>query len=397
MILFSSLNSGISLHLQINHFMHTGYMKLKYIAFLLLIFVGFVSCSDDNPEPELQSGRTVLVYMIESNLGSSLQSNIDNMIKGAQKQNLNGGHLIIYYSPTGQEPELIELKEGANGIVTRNHIKNYAIQSAIDPKVMNSVIQDVVTMYPGESYGLILSSHGMSWLPTEYTSMLRSFGEENKKSMEINELAEGLPNDLFDYILIDACYMGSIECVYELRHKTDYIIASAAEIWAYGFPYQTIIPYLFSGTAQVEKIAKTYYDFYENMKDYSNATVVVVKTDELDNLTTATRNILTNTPLDSIYALSRVSMQRYDRFNTALLYDFDEYISKLDSTEKYNDFSAALNKAVVCKYNTETDFYGKKFTHYSGLSVYIPRSKYITLNNWYWNPEQLEWATAVYK
>ena len=50
--------------------------------------------------------------------------------------------------------------------------------------------------------------------------------------MEIDDLAKGLPDDLFDFILFDACYMASVECTYELRNKAEYILASPTETMA---------------------------------------------------------------------------------------------------------------------------------------------------------------------
>ena len=73
--------------------------------------------------------------------------------------------------------------------------------------------------------------------------MLKSFGAEGGKNMEIYELAEGIPDEYhFDFLLFDVCSMGGIECVYELRDKADYIVASPAEVLVAGFPYKNILP-----------------------------------------------------------------------------------------------------------------------------------------------------------
>lgn len=369
-------------------------MKFKLIALFITLCLGFTGCSENEDNSEEQSNRTVLVYMIESTLGSSLQENLNSMIQGTTTKNLNNGHLIVYYSSTGKEPELFEIKE-VNGVTTKHHLKDYEVQSAISPEVMNNVIKDVVSLYPSKSYGLILSSHGMAWLPTNYTSMLRSFGEENGKNMEIYELAEALPkNNFFDYILFDACYMGSIECLYELRNNTEYIISSPTEIWSFGFPYQNLIPYLFADEPQVKEIAETYYTFYNERTQYNNATISVVDTKYLEELATITHNIINQAGINTVYSLPLSNMQYYDRFSKHLLYDFDEFIENIATEDQYHLFSIARDNAIIYKNNTEYDFEGRKINHFSGLSTYIPRQTYPTLNNWY---TQLAWYKAVYE
>ena len=76
---------------------------------------------------------------------------------------------------------------------------------------MYKVIKETTELFPAESYGLVLSSHGTSWLPGNFSS-LRSFGEENGQYMEITEMNEALEGFHFDFMLFDACYMSGIEC-----------------------------------------------------------------------------------------------------------------------------------------------------------------------------------------
>ena len=73
--------------------------------------------------------------------------------------------------------------------------------------------------------------------------------------MDLPDLAEVLSPYRFDYILFDACFMGSVEVLYELRHSARYFIASPAEILADGFPYHLILPYLI-GKLELEKVAQ---------------------------------------------------------------------------------------------------------------------------------------------
>lgn len=376
-------------------------MLKRIFLYILVVCCIFTSCKNEDTEPGEHSARTVLVYMISSNLGNYMQNNINSMIAGATPENLNYGHLVVFYSKNSKEAELFEIKQGANGVVTRNHIKDYTDQSAVSPDVMMGVIKDVVDLYPSDSYGMVLSSHGTSWLPTEYKNMLRSFGEENGKKMEINELAKGIPDNLFDYLLFDACYMGSIECIYELKNKADYIISSPTEVLADGFPYSKIISNLFANIPQLENVVDAFYNYYQNSSS-PYATVSLTKTSELENLANISREIITGSGMETIYSLPLSDMQILERLSTYgpfLLYDFDDYISRLATNEQYSRFSAAMQKAIIRKHSTKESYYmapGRPYpiNHFSGLSTYIPQEKRTKLNEWY---QQLMWYQSAYK
>ena len=105
--------------------------------------------------------------------------------------------------------------------------------------------------------------------------------------MDIIELAETLSPYHFDFILFDACYMGTIEVAYELKDVCDYIICSPTEILSDGFPYNKIVNKLFSQPLQVKAVAEDQYSYYNSQKGIlKSAAICVVKTDGLDNLST---------------------------------------------------------------------------------------------------------------
>lgn len=166
-------------------------MKFKLITLFIILCLGFTSCSE-NETPEPRTPRTILVYMMANNsLNSFASKNIESMIEGATGKNLNGGNLIVYYAPSGSNPELLQIKE-ENGIVKKFHLKDYEKQNSADPDVMRSVISEVVSQYPADSYGLVLWSHGTAWLPSDYQNKLKAFGQDGNNWMEIDDLAKGV-------------------------------------------------------------------------------------------------------------------------------------------------------------------------------------------------------------
>ena len=159
-------------------------MKLKLLLLLVPLLGIWTGCSDD--EPEIQtSTRTVLVYMMANNsLEKFTDDNIDAMIEGASYGRLNNGNLLIYYAGSGTDDHsLYTIADNQTQLV-----KQYDEQDPTDPAVMQQVIADVVSQYPAESYGLILWSHGTGWLPSDFNSMLRAFGQDGNRWMEIDEL-----------------------------------------------------------------------------------------------------------------------------------------------------------------------------------------------------------------
>ncbi|MDR1161632.1 MAG: hypothetical protein LBK45_04750 [Tannerellaceae bacterium] len=375
-------------------------MKRKYILWTMLFLIVLNSCLDTDDLGDKRAVRTVFAYMIASNLGGNLTRNIDDMIAVATPDNLNGGKLVVFYSKNKEEAELFEIKEGANGVITRHHIRDYENKSAISPQVMQEIIQEVVSLYPADSYGMILSSHGSAWMPAGFRE-LRSFGEENKKYMEINELAGALPDHFFDFLLFDACSMGSVECVYELRNKAGYIISSPSEIMDVGFPYQKVAPLLFRDTLDMGRIADEFHDFYTNYT-HPFGNISVVKTGELEELAGVTRTIVSaaggeEATYDLLSLFPGLQILTYYNAPTSL-YDFGDVIRRLATDEQYSQFQSALGKAVTEKRTTaKTYIQGVgdiPVGAYSGLSVYPLREELPGLNAWY---RQLDWYKAVYE
>lgn len=381
-------------------------MKIKSILYLLLVIITFGSCEKEEIE-EQGPKRTVLVYVVASNLDQQISKNIDAMISVATSKNLKGGNLIVYYSKDDKSAELYQIKEGKNGVVTKHHIEDYVNRSAVDPDVMKSVINKVATDFPADSYGLIFSSHATSWLPSDYKTMLRSFGDEAHKKMEIYELAEGIPNDFhFDFLLFDACSMGGIECVYELKDKADYIVASPAETMAYGFPYKTLLPYLFEFPANLKGVAQAFYNFYSNPPADANTSpygcIAVTKTNQLDELAAITKEIITsNGGEEGVYSLPYQELQTlsYLPYASTRLYDFSNSIKHLATDEQYARFSSCLDNAVISKYSTDYVYCSNsgvtKVNTFSGLSIYMPQEKLTQLTEWYRN--HTKWYKAVYE
>lgn len=380
-------------------------MRIKYILFLLALSFLFSCC--EKVKVEETSTRTVLVYMVASNLGNYLNGNIESMIASATNKNLKGGNLIVYYSwydRAGKtlNGELYQIKEGTGGKVTKHYLREYNGQSAVNPAVIRKIADEVFTEFPADSYGMIFSSHATAWFPANYTGMLRSYGEENGKRIEINDLASTLKGLPLEFIAFDACSMGAVECAYEFKDCANYYISSTSEIMGYGFPFKEMLPCFFTTVPDYGKIVQSFHNYYVNYGD-PYGSLSVIKTEGLDELTSISKEILSATGVEGMYGLATSGSQLLSNISgNPQLYDFADIMSALASTEdQKNRLNRSLANTVIAKSATDKIYCRNggagqvvKVTSYSGLTIYPLRQNFTALNQWY--HANLSWPKAVY-
>ena len=372
----------------------------RIITGLLFCFPLFWGCTNDVPDPVAPT-RTVLIYMAADNsLSSYSYKNIESIVQGTTKAALNGGNLVVYVDAADAAPQLLQIKVKSDGTIQKLAIKDYAEQNSADPLVMRGIFDEVRTSFPADSYGLVLWSHGTAWLPYNVQPMLRSFGQDESNWMEIDELAEALPDHVFDFIMFDACYMASTEVAYALRDKADYILASPTEVLGEGFPYKLIIGNFFTETAGLQQIAETFYNYYNQKEKIieQSASVSLIATEQLDNLAAICREIVIGKE-NAIASLPIQELQQleYLGYTYHALYDFDDFISRLATETQYTNYLSILNKVVLYKQTTPNATYFKGqlvINQFSGLSIYVPQNGLATLNDWY---KGMEWYRAVYE
>lgn len=227
--------------------------KRFFIVVLILLFL-MVSCRNDDEITDTTGGKTVLVYMVADNsLSSVAKTNIDSLEAGMSVNSVPG-RVIVYVDCADENPMLFRLEKEKDGSVSRQIIKTYVEQNSVSIAVMASVLTEMTELFPSDSYGLVLWSHGYGWLPAATNSASktvcrRSFGRDSRDEMDIADLVTALSaGPHFDYILFDACFMGGVETAYALRNCADYLIASPTEELSDGFPYSEMVPYMLGDT-----------------------------------------------------------------------------------------------------------------------------------------------------
>ena len=363
-------------------------------GYMFLFILALFSCKKELPKREEKAGRTVMVYMAaNNNLANEAYENINQMETAFKNVE---GNLLVYVKLKNENPAIYKIKHDETASIKSQKLKTYENHNSVAPETMKGVIADMQTLAPSSSYGLVLWSHASSWLPPKkqvsgYTST-QSFGDDEDKEMDLLDLAAALPNHL-DYILFDACYMASIEVLYQLRNKSKYLLASPSEVIASGMPYHLITPYLFTQDLKngLTQAAKTYFDFYKQKQGlYQSATIALVDASQLENLAMQTTNFI-NTQQKK--KLARNGVQRMDFLTNPIIesFDFMDSFQKNFPEASTTSLAKAMNQAVIYKANTP-NFNGQKINAYSGISIYIPTS-ISTINNEYY--QNLDWFKIV--
>jgi hypothetical protein len=311
-----------------------------------------------------------------NNLYKYATKNLEDMSEAWN--NANNGKMIVFLDvPEPDVPRLIEINRDYTDI-NSNVVKYYNDFNSLDKVNMRNIINDVIRLFPARQYTLILWSHATGWLPKgtalDYTKSLhtielKSFGKDGVEEMDIIDLSEAIPDNVFSTIIFDACFMGGIEVLSEFITKADYVIASPAEILAQGFPYHKITPLLFTHADKPSMWAESFFEHYNSQEGaYKSATVGVVNISELATLLNVLKGFQLN---ESSIDISEI--QCYDRTKAGLFFDFNDYVKQLCVNE--NDFRKYLeqyNKTVIYSNYTKRFVNVFDINSCSGLNCFIP-------------------------
>lgn len=417
---------------------------MKKWLYTLLVFV-LAACSNEIPEqqPAKRSGRTVLAYLI-SNSPKSLEGNLqDNVVDMymALAEIKDSCTLLVFYRPQEYSsyldvPTLLCFDTDGRGNINNlpaltgtdltfesvcqvAQKKEYTMNSQIatDPVVMEEVLKDMQKIAPSDSYGLILGSHASGWMKGNSVQS-KAFGDDDGYNINIPDLADVLKNSFsekLDFVLFDACMMGTAEVGYELKEITSHCIASVMETPALGFPYKQIFSYLYSENIDYSAVCHEFISF--NKVNNAWGTCAVMDCSQMENLASAVKAKLSEWQ----DALSSVSMQNVQQYGVNsykyFSYDVLDFFRELgrksgvvkttDLNEAIASVQSALNQAVIakdCLSGVDYDFDGLVIdgTRFCGIGMYIPKEvndyvpDNISWNNWNdYYKQSISWYRAA--
>ncbi|HPP66722.1 MAG TPA: clostripain-related cysteine peptidase [bacterium] len=284
--------------------------------------------------------------------------------------------------------------------------------------------------YPAEHYALILWDHGDGWRSMGYTASSirqqlkqqpsyqkrcelektlkylekRIYAQRYQKSvcfdntsfneLTLKEIAQALSSDCYvDIIAFDACLMGMIEVVYEVRNCASYLVASEESIKVSGFPYKDILSSLVSNVSCepqqfADLIVQKYADSYGQ---YSSDTLSAVDLQYAESLFTALNNFC-----QSAINIDNQWLYLYAALSQTAHFDDEDYkdlagfikeslfnVSNQEIINKANDIIAIVEDMIVANFGLPA---------MNGLSIYFPEQ---TVDPNY-NAENLSFADGLW-
>ncbi len=382
----------------------------RFNLFLIAFFSLMVAagCSDseeavvkpDEPEKPVD-GHTLVFYMMGDGTGltGSMDMNLLALRGVASQVVSESNHLVIFYD-RGNSTQLMEIVK-ENGRIKEKLIKEYTDETAkcVDPQFMADAFKLIDRTCKSDSYGVVFSSHGGGWvspnvfngyiaelMPSEEPSTQEASplfcGQDGLVYMEIPEMASAIEMSglHFDYIIFDACYMSSIEAIYDLRHATDYVIASPCEILAGGLPYTQILPMLFTEGHMLQDVCKAYVDHYQALSgDEQSAVIALTDCSKLDELARQVRNL---NQRNASLGFNKAEVQAYEGFATHLFYDLEHYCEVCSQGNISAELKAALSAAIP--YSAHTDQF---YTVYAPTPGLMPITRSCGVSCFVWVPE----------
>lgn len=385
--------------------MVTGGMHIRFLFCALAMALTLFSCKKAEMEEivVVKRPKTVLLYMVANN---NLSHDAENSISRLQNGYVPAeeGNLLVYKHCAGMDPVLLHIKKGEEGTVVADTAYRFPPRVSATKSALTQALNVTQALFPADSYGLILWSHGTGWIPplASFSSAAqeqisgsgpeRTFGLDGKVELEIRDLAQAIPYKL-SFMLMDACFMGGIETAYEVKDSVDYYIGSPAEILTESFPYHKIMQHIFKSTPDYAAVCKEYYDYY-NAKSGAerSATVALMDCSKLAEVAEVAKRVFDQYG-ERIASLDLSLLQPYFRGSSSkYFYDLKDLVDAIADASLSAEFAAALERAVPYKASTPY-FIELPIRSFCGVSTYVPGNPADTkLADYY---KQYKWNQAT--
>ena len=358
----------------------------------------------------LPKTRTVMVYMIGSNLESEFAAGSTDILEMVDSKFDPEYTKVLVYTGGSKDWSLDGISANENAIfeVTSdgiNKVQAYERKVMSKKEVLTEYINYAYDNYKSTYYDLILWNHGggpiVGYGHDEYSLSGSAMSLVDLKSAIADST---LINDKkkFDFIGFDACLMGSIEVGNALKDYADYLIASEesepGQGWNYAFlssiDGKTETKDL--GTTIIDKYIEHYDDYpYEaglslSLVDLKQIDEVAKASDALFGLVDDELNAKTFSELsreltrDRVYGYTGRDSQSYDLVD---LQDLASGIEKKHPVE-YENLKKAIGGAVLYSKTNMSDT--------NGLSVYFPTNNKQNINTFISRYEKVAYSSSYY-
>lgn len=383
---------------------------MKYLMLLMsVILVSAASCNDDKDEPDqtddpVEATRATLIYAVNnSSLATDFRKDSVEMDLGIEASEA-GAVLMVYKTESKSSAGLYEVRKQGEKAVWRR-IKGYDREvTSTSPERLRTVIDDFLERYPDAPHTLMFWGHGSAWEPgsedhdpgyrgvapepgPEMYGYGGEYGRGGLKWMDVQNLADAIPEGKFDLIWFDCCYMGSVEMAYELRDKCTTYVAYPTEIWDRGANYDEILPLICRKKPDVTGAAEALFDYYD--KSDLAVSVTVMQMEGIEAVADAVENLIAGNGDMRISA----GVSNYGRGYS--FYDMLQLVEKNTATKDMSALRSAFSKFVVYSRTSSCDFNGSAWIAepLCGLSMYNLNTAVSSETNRYYLT--LDWSKRI--
>lgn len=363
---------------------------------LLTGAVCLLLCACTGTAGELGVTKVLLVYLAaDNNLSGESHEKLEAIRRGYSS--MPDTRLLVYQDAKDTPPRLLEIT-GTQANSTIETLEQYETENSAHPAVFARAIAKASVLYPQAAFNLLVFSHASGWLPEgnltnpQWGLTARSVLTDGNNEMALADFAAAIPNDRFNYIVFETCFMAGVEVAWELRRKARYIAASSAEIVSPGFTnsYEQHIGQLVSGNPQ--RFMQEAFAGFDSRSGYMrSATFSIIQTDRLAALAAYIKE---HCDLSKPVAVNGI--QHFDRSGYHLFCDFEDYYSRLPAAgDKREQLQQLIEACVVWKASTPffmEGYNGFAIDRHSGLTAYIMQERYPLLNRSY---QSMEWYKAI--
>jgi len=230
--------------------LHKTYCIIILFSALNITFILFSNVNAESLKKKEFKAWTVICYFAGDNfLDWFMKENMKELIKAGSSSNIN---VIAFLDTTDNETKVFEVnKDDLVRVPTR--IVNYSwAESELntgDPGTFIDYASWAVREYPAENYFIILGGYGEGWIGLMHDM---NNGQGDIDILSLNELEYALKtisNEIYningkekiDVLGLDACYMGMLEVMYQVKDYANYLISSENEEALDGWPYDKLI------------------------------------------------------------------------------------------------------------------------------------------------------------
>ena len=380
-----------------------------------------------------KASQTIMYYYLGTNLNAHYKNNIAKTRLALDKNIQGNARVLVFSQSSDYAATLKELRyDAVAGKCIEEVVKEYKLSTPYSVESLASQLADMVEAAPAENYGLIVGSHGKGWIPKSGSRVNRLTARENDlrekmwtpaagalqtrhigdgtgKQYNTTEVANAIESAVgkLQYIIFDACFMSSIESVYDLRNVANYIVASPCEVMGAGFPYDEVLPELLldSGTRyNLDAVCNKYVAYYKakTAQQSRSACVALIDCSQIEALATVVKRVnaagARTVKLDGVQAYEGININNNP---THIFYDLEDYVQQsCTDTQAVADFVSQLGKTVTSRYHTDSFYsvYNNKMNaikHYSGITTSAPimlDATSLYRDEW----QQTEWYKATH-